>query len=149
MDILKKGSLTREFSWQRYENTDFTQFPPTTLLNYLAPNIFRPNRQTLIVLSDTQQKETPALEISFSYDHCMFRWTKCKCLTSDGRANVQDCWNGHDPELSTWMLKSTEREVKRTSWIISLFPNLSANTVPVLTQKWFWPCGQTNVLKNH
>lgn len=28
-------------------------------------------------------------------------------LTSDGKANVQDCWKGHDPELRTWMLKST------------------------------------------
>lgn len=28
-------------------------------------------------------------------------------LTSDGKANVQDCWKGHEPELSTWILKST------------------------------------------
>lgn len=28
-------------------------------------------------------------------------------LTSDGRAKVQDCWKGHEPELSTWILKST------------------------------------------
>lgn len=27
--------------------------------------------------------------------------------TSDGKANVHDCWKGHDPELRTWMLKST------------------------------------------
>lgn len=143
MNILKKRSLTREFSWQRYENTDFTKFPPTTLLNYLAPNILRPNRQTpetLTVLSDTQQnrRRHQPWQISFSHDHCMFRWTKYKCLTSDGRANVQDCWNGHDPELSTWMLKSTEREVKRMSWIISLSPNSlckhssSSNTEMVL-----------------
>ena len=27
--------------------------------------------------------------------------------TSTGRVKVQDCWNGHDPELNTWILKST------------------------------------------
>lgn len=31
-------------------------------------------------------------------------------LTSEGKAKVQDCWKGHDPELSTWILKSTEKE---------------------------------------
>lgn len=30
-------------------------------------------------------------------------------LTSDGRAKVQDCWKGQDPELRTWILKSTGR----------------------------------------
>lgn len=29
-------------------------------------------------------------------------------LTSEGRAKVQDCWKGQDPELRTWILKSTE-----------------------------------------
>ena len=31
-------------------------------------------------------------------------------LTSEGRAKVQDCWKGQEPELNTWMLKSTETQ---------------------------------------
>lgn len=31
-------------------------------------------------------------------------------FTSDGRAKVQDCWKGQEPELRTWMLKSTETQ---------------------------------------
>lgn len=34
-------------------------------------------------------------------------------ITSEGRAKVQDCWNGQDPELRTWILKSTETEKNR------------------------------------
>lgn len=29
-------------------------------------------------------------------------------LTSAGRENGTDCWKGHDPELRTWIEKSTE-----------------------------------------
>lgn len=35
-------------------------------------------------------------------------------LTSEGRAKVQDCWKGHDPELRTWILKSTVRHTNNT-----------------------------------
>ena len=30
-------------------------------------------------------------------------------FTSCGKINGQLCWNGHEPELNTWILKSTER----------------------------------------
>lgn len=29
-------------------------------------------------------------------------------ITSAGRENGADCWKGHDPELRTWIEKSTE-----------------------------------------
>lgn len=38
-------------------------------------------------------------------------------LTSDGKANVQDCWKGQDPELSTWMLKSTEAGARENTLV--------------------------------
>ena len=36
-------------------------------------------------------------------------------LTSDGKAKVQDCWKGQEPELNTWMLKSTARQQRGSS----------------------------------
>lgn len=32
-------------------------------------------------------------------------------FTSWGSAKVKDCWKGHDPELKTWILKSTVKEI--------------------------------------
>lgn len=37
-----------------------------------------------------------------------------ECLTSEGNAKVHDCWKGQDPELRTWMLKSTEGKERQT-----------------------------------
>lgn len=60
------------------------------------------------------------------------------CRTA-GTATIQNsapgCWNPLKEKWRGWAASSH----------FLLTP--SSNTVPVLTQKWFWPCGQTNMVK--
>lgn len=152
-EYFEKDSLTREFSWERYENMDFTQFPPTTLLNYLVPNILRPNRQipeTLTVLSDTQKnrRHQPCKINLFMIIPCSNepslgaspQMAEQTCRTA-GMATIQNsapgCWN---PLKERW---------KGWAALFHFLLTPSSNTVSVLTQKWFWPCSQTNMAKTH
>ena len=58
-------------------------------------------------------------------------WSSLGILpTSRGKEKAQDCWKGHDPELSTWMLKSTGNQ-KNTVWNDCINAQYAASTATI------------------
>lgn len=85
-----------------------------------------------------------------------------KQFTSWGRAKVNDCWKGHEPELKTCMLKSTENN-RECKWLVCFCAqsrHIKSVRQSTLTVKRFvWICkmsfelfveifAHTNILKH-